>query len=127
MKPISGRPRHQAACSASGAERVRLDAPAPRLSSLVTVPRVGYPPDVDGGTNGRSEEIHPAVGRTGLECALRQTVRNVTAMDTEVIVGFGLTGFFLVVFLAWTWHELRRVGEIAGPPDSSGSGDESED
>lgn len=48
-------------------------------------------------------------------------------MDTEVIVGFGLTGFFLVVFLAWTWHELRRVDEVAGPPDQSGSADESED
>lgn len=39
-------------------------------------------------------------------------------MDTGVIVGFALTGFFTVVFMVWTWHELRRVDEVAGPePD----------
>lgn len=38
-------------------------------------------------------------------------------MDTEVVVGFGLTGLFLVVFLVWTWHELRRVDEVAGSSD----------
>lgn len=39
-------------------------------------------------------------------------------MDTEVIVGFVLTGALMVVFMLWTWHELRRIDEVAGsPPD----------
>ena len=39
-------------------------------------------------------------------------------MGTGVIVGFVLTAVFMVVFMLWTWHELRRVGEVAGPePD----------
>lgn len=39
-------------------------------------------------------------------------------MDTQVIVGFVLTGVFFVIFMVWTWHEVRRVDEIAGPaPD----------
>lgn len=54
-------------------------------------------------------------------------VRSLAAMDTEVIVGFALTGLLMVVFLAWTWHEMRRVDEIAGPPDHSDSADGSED
>lgn len=36
-------------------------------------------------------------------------------MGTGVIVGFALTAFFAVVFMLWTWHELRRVEEIAEP------------
>ena len=39
-------------------------------------------------------------------------------MGTGVIVGFVLTAVSTVVFMLWTWHELRRVDEIADPaPD----------
>lgn len=43
-------------------------------------------------------------------------------MSTQVIVGFVLTGVFMVVFMLWTWHELRRVDEVAGQPPSEEDG-----
>jgi len=35
-------------------------------------------------------------------------------METVTVVGFVVTGVVLVVFLGWTWHELRRVDRLTG-------------
>lgn len=42
-------------------------------------------------------------------------------MSGGVLVGFVLTGVCLVVFLLWTWHELRRVDEVPSLREDRGA------
>lgn len=44
-------------------------------------------------------------------------------MSNSVLLGVIATVVALVVFLVWTYHELKRVDELA-PPDGDTDGDD---